>query len=248
MNKKNLIILGIALLIVIIATSFLGYNKKNEGKIKSSDQNKIKKEGAEEKLMMAFSGNYEETSKEIEKEKKHKEKIAKRPIVEIKDIENIDELVDGKYEFENVDISDWKTYRSEAIGIEMKIPKDWVCVEEKQRGIVGREKKIDDCECKHQDVIIKNGNMLKLSLMNDNVVWLGFNIKQEIENYRALEKDSSLYTILINDNLELLLDRDKSFMITKRMGNDELILSLFKVNENAKNIFDGIVQTMRFVK
>ena len=37
-------------------------------------------------------------------------------------------------------------------------------------------------------------------------------------------------------------------MITKRIGNDELILHLFKINENAKAIFDRIIQTIKFIK
>jgi hypothetical protein len=50
------------------------------------------------------------------------------------EIESIKDLVDGEYDFGNIDTSDWQIYRNEKIGFEVKIPKNWLG-EEKNLGV-----------------------------------------------------------------------------------------------------------------
>lgn len=56
------------------------------------------------------------------------------PVVEVshslskeKEILNIQDLVDGEYNFFQTNTSDWEDYRNETIGFHTKIPNDWFC-------------------------------------------------------------------------------------------------------------------------
>ncbi len=53
-------------------------------------------------------------------------------------IESVKDLIDGEYSFTPVDTSDWKIYKNEEVGFEIKIPKDWKLVNTfKDDGIKG---------------------------------------------------------------------------------------------------------------
>ncbi len=41
------------------------------------------------------------------------------------ELDSINDIIDGEYTFSPVDTSKWQTYRNEAMGFEIKIPKDW---------------------------------------------------------------------------------------------------------------------------
>lgn len=41
------------------------------------------------------------------------------------EIDTIQDLIDGEYTFEPIDTTNWKTYRNEKMGFEMKVPKNW---------------------------------------------------------------------------------------------------------------------------
>lgn len=43
-----------------------------------------------------------------------------------------------EYKFEKVDTSDWRLYKSEDLGFEVKIPKNWSCKGEEEFGKLGR--------------------------------------------------------------------------------------------------------------
>jgi hypothetical protein len=58
--------------------------------------------------------------------------------VQSDEIASIQDLIDGEYQFQPVDTSNWQTYRNEEAGFEVKIPKDWKLSENyKQEAIQG---------------------------------------------------------------------------------------------------------------
>lgn len=44
------------------------------------------------------------------------------------EIESVKDLIDGEYVFAPIDTTDWRIYQNEAVGFEIKIPKDWKLV------------------------------------------------------------------------------------------------------------------------
>lgn len=44
-----------------------------------------------------------------------------------KEILSIQDLIDEKYDFTQINTSDWKDYRNETVGFQTKIPKNWFC-------------------------------------------------------------------------------------------------------------------------
>ena len=245
MTKKNLII-GIVVLIALVGGVVL-WNQKSKQNTNQAEQQVIKqnkKEKVQKKIIKALNGDFSD-------DKKYKTP-KKRKIIRVEDVKNIMELVDGEYKFDKVDTSNWKTYRNEDIGIEMKIPGDWVCTEDKVTKLIAVDKKYSRvCLTKNA---LKNKNIYKAINENDAFFMyvdkdpvLDFNVKWDILDYTDSDKNTKLYIANI-DNAKKLLSINKKYIIIKTdIKGEEFTFRLNRKTSKSKQIFDGIMQTLKFI-
>ncbi|MEA2007373.1 MAG: hypothetical protein U9O20_04425 [Patescibacteria group bacterium] len=175
-------------------------------------------------------------------------------IVEVEDVENIEELVDGMYEPEEVDTSDWQTYRNEDLRIEMKIPKDWFCAEDKFTYKRPSDKYSRACmsesakdEYDGRDITT---DTVVMHFTDDTAT--PADIRTHIKFLRSqFEYESKLYIIQIDTKKEILIekvDKEKTlFSIIVRRGNEGFTFHFYKKTDDAKRIFDGIISTFKYI-
>ena len=81
------------------------------------------------------------------------------------EISSIKGLIDGEYQFPPVDTSNWKTYRNDELGFEVKMPKEWEMRNPYvEKGITvnlwfGQKGKTYEFEGGHEDAIIASFSM-----------------------------------------------------------------------------------------
>ncbi len=245
MIKK--LIIGTVILIALIGGVVLWNQKNNKQNTNRAEQHitkQNKKEKAQEKIVKALKGDFSD-------DKKYKAP-KKRKVVRVEDIKNIMELVDGEYKFNKVDTSNWKTYRNEDIGIEMKIPSDWMCIEDKVTKLIAVDKKYSRvCLAKNA---LKNKNIYKAINKNDAFFMyvdkdpvLDFNVKWDILDYIDSDKDNKLYIANIDNAKELLSINKKHIIIKADIKGEEFTFRLDRKSNKSKQIFDGIMQTLKFI-
>ena len=83
-------------------------------------------------------------------------------------LNDVKDYIDGEYVFESMDTSDWKTFRNDKVGYEIKIPRDWSCLHGENS--LDENLKISSSVCKKNKKINKDGNddsWIKLRFSND---------------------------------------------------------------------------------
>ncbi len=240
------LIIGTVVLIALVGGVVL-WNQKSKQKTAQSEQQitkQNKKEKAQEKIVKALKGDFSD-------DKKYKAP-KKRKVIRVEGIKNIMELVDGEYKFDKVDTSNWKTYRNEDIGIEMKIPSDWVCTEDKVTKLIAVDKKYSRvCLAKNA---LKNKNIYKAINESDTFFIyvdkdpvLDFNVKWDILDYTDSDKNTKLYIANIDNAKKLLSINKKHIIIKTDIKSEEFTFRLDRKTNKSKQIFDGIMQTLKFI-
>jgi len=244
--SKNLKRLGIVLLTVVVTIGFSGC--KNNGQKAENNKQQVakqnKKEKVQEKIIKALEGDFS-NDKEYKAPRKRK-------VVRVEDVKNIMELVDGEYKFDKIDTSNWKTYKNEDIGIEMKIPSDWVCVEDKITKLIAADKKYSKV-CLNKNVLKDKSMFEAVARENTFFVYvdkkpiLDFNVKWDIVDYKDSAKKTNLYIVMVGGAKKLLAVSNEHMIVKTDVKNEEFIFRIDKRTNNSKQIFDGIMQTLKFI-
>ncbi len=203
MTKKNLII-GIVVLIALAGGVVLWGQKNKQQDTK------------------------QQTNKEVVKQTQGQATVQKQETTEKQQTNSQNQIIDGELKpEEKIDTSDWKTYRNEELGFEVKYPKGWIEKRQNNNNVVvtfnspkneqllNRIKKGDIYgEGYMEDVYIyyypgfnyfgnKEYNNLKdLILNNRDTKYLGqLCIKKRCNFYRAIEYGfGAYYTIFVNND------------------------------------------------
>lgn len=159
------------------------------------------------------------------------------------EIESIQDLIDGEYTFTPVDTSDWQTYHNEEAGFEVKIPKGWFCGgialdQNSKRSLVclEEEKKTDYYKGKSENnlIMINFPDLGKISTdsLRENLI-------------NAKKDNSKIY--------DLILDRKNSVLVVAptriiNISDNSSEWNLVVFPSVRKDIFDGFLQSFRFLK
>lgn len=171
------------------------------------------------------------------------------------EFENIKKLVNGEYEFENVDTSDWQVYQNKEMGFEIKIPKDWSCDKVVSPSdtlrLVGCMNKGDE---KYRGAYFSGKYDGKV---NFDVLTFAKNIRRNdltvLDYANEISKKEKLYTgyvVNIDGEPGLISDSGKEDMSHTFLIKDNFewnIDELFQHNQSDKDIFEGAVNSFKFL-
>ncbi len=161
-------------------------------------------------------------------------------LVKTDELENVRDLIDGEYAFTPIDTSDWKTYRNEDVGFEVKIPKDWfcggvalapnlktqhVCLEEKEK------KNYYDGKITKQNLIMFNRGNSDGELLRESV---------DLEK----KKGAKIYTVLV-DNKTMILTIDEYYIQVFDASGRWLIVGFSAVD---RKVFGAFVANFKFIQ
>lgn len=171
------------------------------------------------------------------------------------EIESIKDLIDGEYVFDPIDTSNWKTYRNEEAGFEMKIPKNWYVNDlskskidsvakyyngEEQSGVCFGEKGKkyfieggqEDALCLyvHKDENILESSKYREFTLKRKKGYDGHVFLTTVDGYAAIVQDGF--------GLETYIFRDNDYWVLSHIVGDLKIISLYP----------NILQSIKFIQ
>lgn len=165
------------------------------------------------------------------------------------EIESIKDLIDGDYEFENVDTLNWRTYQNKDMGFEVKIPENWEAVEASYK-VEGKEtKKISLREKGLTSYVSKEGGAREVAVTLQDTVdaYKDISFRDQIEGWEG-DYNFKAQSFKIDNSQAVIANFfgviTTIFFVDSKVWN---ISAVTAGNPNISKNYSGIIKSFKFL-